>query len=661
MYLAQMQNLSASRQQLRTFGGLNETYGCSEAEYAAGKNFSSRDYPALSTRLLRRKLEDAEGLRGLHHLDGLLLARGTDLIYRPDDPEKETVELEGALLDGEKQMASMGTKILIFPDKKIFDTRKGTLTDMGASWSPGEGAAVRFTPCDLDGVTYTPDGVGTSLPSSPADGYLYLLAAEGEEKYSASSVLQKYSKAMKSWSTVNLDYCRIEAEGIGGDFVQWDTVSLGGVCAAIREGIAEDLDGDKVLSLLEKGAAVVPITKSEDSPRFYGTWTQTDGAAAWESADGKESWEEETEEADPETEAETDPEAGEDETEEPAEEAEGLKLERRVPDLEYVTECDNRVWGCNSEENVIYACKLGDPTNWYSYRGIASDSYAVTVGSDGAFTGAATCMGYVIFFKENTMHKIFGSKPADYQTTTLQCRGAAKGAAGSLCVINETLFYLSRDGVMIWDGSLPGKISGSLSRDSMANAVSAAAGTLDGRYYLSVWQAAGARAANARTGRMLVYDTERGVWHEEDGGAVAMASTGRQLYLWDGASLWAADPSREPDWPAAEGMEEAVDFDWQSGQIGLDTPEDKYLSRVSVRLDAAGKTSVSFWVQYDWEDWQKLDEKTLTGKGGRVDLAFVPRRHDLFRLRITGRGQITLRTLALTLAAAKGRIMEGAL
>ncbi len=35
---------------LRAFGGLNETYGCTEAEYSAGMNFSARDFPALSTR-----------------------------------------------------------------------------------------------------------------------------------------------------------------------------------------------------------------------------------------------------------------------------------------------------------------------------------------------------------------------------------------------------------------------------------------------------------------------------------------------------------------------------------------------------------------------------------------------------------------------------------
>ena len=632
MYLAQMQSLSATRAQLRAFGGLNETYGCSEAEYESGQNFSSRDWPALSTRLPRRKLWEMDRLNGLHHLDGLLTVRGDTLEYRPDDPDQTTVLLAGELADGPKQMVSMGTKVLIWPDKKIFDTSKGRLEPMGAAWTQGE--SITFTPCDLDGVTYTPDGAGSSLPSSPKDGYLYLLTNSTDNKYAASSVLQKYSTAMKAWSTIDLSYCKIEAEGIGTNFVQWDTVHFTGISKTILEGLAADLEGDKVLTIREDDCIVVQMTRAENSLQFYGTYTQTETGASWKSSHGS--------------------------VTSSSEEGGTAKLERQVPDLEYVTECDNRVWGCNSTENVIYACKLGDPTNWYSYRGIASDSYAVTVGSDGPFTGAASCMGYVLFFKENTMHKIFGTKPADYQTTTLQCRGVAKGAAGSLCVINETLYYLSAEGVMSWDGSLPGKISATLGRDSMANAVGAAGGALDGRYYLYITQAAGALARNAQTGRLLVYDTEQRVWHEEDGAGQAMASTGRQLYLWDGAAVWAADPSREMDWPAEEGMEQALVFDWISGEIGLDTPEDKYISRITLRLDLEERTELRVLASYDRGPWQELGRRRTDGEGKRIDLAFVPRRHDLVRLRLTGTGQLTLRTLALSYGSARGRQIEGA-
>ena len=58
MYLPELPGLKNSSKQTRVFGGLNETFGCTEAEYAAGENFSSRDFPALSTRMPRRKLQE---------------------------------------------------------------------------------------------------------------------------------------------------------------------------------------------------------------------------------------------------------------------------------------------------------------------------------------------------------------------------------------------------------------------------------------------------------------------------------------------------------------------------------------------------------------------------------------------------------------------------
>ena len=71
MVLANRAKLQNSRSLVRVFGGLNETYACSEAEYSAGVNFSARDFPALSTRKPRRKLRELTGLNGMYHLNGL--------------------------------------------------------------------------------------------------------------------------------------------------------------------------------------------------------------------------------------------------------------------------------------------------------------------------------------------------------------------------------------------------------------------------------------------------------------------------------------------------------------------------------------------------------------------------------------------------------------
>lgn len=98
MVLANRTRVQNSRTLLRAFGGLNEGYGCSEAEYSAGINFSSRDFPALSTRKPRRKLRTLTGLNGMYHLNGLLTVCGKDLVYTPDDGG-ETVTCTDAVAD----------------------------------------------------------------------------------------------------------------------------------------------------------------------------------------------------------------------------------------------------------------------------------------------------------------------------------------------------------------------------------------------------------------------------------------------------------------------------------------------------------------------------------------------------------------------------------
>ena len=139
MVLADRIRLANTRQLLRAFGGLNETYGCSEAEYSAGVNFSTRDFPALSTRTPRRRLRALTGLNGMYHLNGLLTVCGRDVVYTPDDAAAPAVTKLDAVTDGRKALVGIGTKILIFPDKLAFDTADGSVTALGALWTAARG------------------------------------------------------------------------------------------------------------------------------------------------------------------------------------------------------------------------------------------------------------------------------------------------------------------------------------------------------------------------------------------------------------------------------------------------------------------------------------------------------------------------------------------
>ena len=625
MILSNRNGLKNTRNMLRVFGGLNETYSCTEAEYSAGINFSARNFPALSTRLPRRKLREEADLNGMYHLNGLLTVCGRDLVYTPDDADEMEVTLKDAVENGKKTLVGIGTKILIFPDKLAFDTASRKVSALGAVWS-GKNTSVEFAPCDAEGKVYEVSGCGPAEPDKPTDGQLFLRVEDPEKPWSSESTLEVYSEASGNWSAVVLDYCRISAKGVGTDFAAEDTVTLTG-SAAEQAGQWNELDGDRIV--YDAGADALRVKADPGGEWFYGRLTRTGAAVRWVSLDGSVSREFVS--------------------------AEVVELERRVPDLDFVTECDNRVWGFSSRENVIYACKLGDPTNWFSYRGIAADSYAVTVGSDGDFTGASTCLGYVLFFKENCIHKLYGSKPSDFQLSAIRCRGVARNASRSLCVLNETLYYLSPDGVMAWDGSVPSKVSEKLNTARLSNVRAAVGGALDGRYYLYLVRDSGGENPEER---LLVYDTERGLWQEENGCSYEMASTGGQLYLWDGADIWAADPSRESDWQTTEGVEATIPFELITGDIGLDGAEDRYLSRLTLRLDADCASTVALEVSYDGGGWEPVAAWQVSGQRKNFDQSFVPRRCSTLRLRLRGEGQITLRSLARTIASARGGILE---
>ena len=618
--------LQNGRQMLRAFGGVNETYGCSEAELSSSLNFSARGYPALQTRAVRKKVRAVKDVNGMYHLNGLLVCRGTTLEYTPDDSETRegAVVLEHALTNDRKALTGMGTKVLIWPDKKAFDTETGELSELGAVWEIGE-AGMTVTPRDTEGKTYTPGSVGETEPEAPEDGQLFL-KGDPETPYGMDSMLLKYSTKNKKWQEIMLQSLRIHCPGLGAAMKENDTVTLSGVPQRVCDALAKGLNGEISISTLDGDDIITALALPKKSDRYYGSWTVLRSGTAWQSLDGKAT----------ENEAADAP----------------VKAERRVPDLDFVTEQGNRVWGCNRKENSIYACALGDPTNWYSYRGIASDSYAVSVGSDGAFTGAASCLSYILFFKENCIHKLYGSKPSDYQMSSVRCRGVAAKAAGSLCVIAETLYYLSPDGVMAWSGSLPAKVSGALDTGKLTAADWAMGGQLDARYYLYLHR----RADGDGSGRLLVYDTEKGLWHEESPAGTEMVSTGQQLYLWDGSALWAAGSDRE-----TEGEEEAnLRFEAVTGDIGMSMPDDKYISRVTLRLDALAHTVVTVAVSYDGGAWETVGSCAVTQEHQRVNLPFVPRRHDLMRLKFSGTGQMTLRSMAFTAADAAGARVNGA-
>ena len=141
---------------------------------------------------------------------------------------------------------------------------------------------------------------------------------------------------------------------------------------------------------------------------------------------------------------------------------------RLMPEMDFVVEQGNRLWGCKygivdgQAVNEIYACALGDFRNWNSFAGLSTDSYAAARGSDGPFTGAAACMGGVVFFKENCMERIYPAAGGGHQIVTVPCSGVRKGAERTVAVADGVVYYLGNDGVYAFDGSMPVCVSRAL-------------------------------------------------------------------------------------------------------------------------------------------------------------------------------------------------------
>lgn len=312
-----------------------------------------------------------------------------------------------------------------------------------------------------------------------------------------------------------------------------------------------------------------------------------------------------------------------------------VTIERKMPDMDFVAEAGNRVWGASNAKHEIYASALGDPTNWNQFLGLASDSYAVTVGTAGDFTGAASHLGNALFFKQDVVHQMMGTKPSDFTLSANTCRGVAKGCEKSLVHVNENLLYMAPlDVCMMGMSTLPATISEMLGKEVYKDAIG---GALGSRYFLSV------RHEGKR--ELLVYDTQNGAWCREDGADVThFAQLDNELYmLYANGEIWSVNGTA-PEYLKTEDAkeEDAVEWELETGDIGLDEPYSKYISSVQLHVACSLGSSVSVSVRYDsdhvWEELFRLDPVNTRS----MTIPVIPKRCRTLRIRLRGRGAFEL-------------------
>lgn len=266
-----------------------------------------------------------------------------------------------------------------------------------------------------------------------------------------------------------------------------------------------------------------------------------------------------------------------------------LMVRRTVPDLEYLCENENRLWGCDGR--TIYASKLGDPFNWNVFEGLETDSYAVDTGS-----------------------------------------------GGSLAIAGERLLYLSSSGVMIYSGGIPQSLHDAF---GMTRLRGGRAGSDGLKYYLSAQDEAG-------EWKLYVYDTRKGMWHIEDKTHAThfCRYQGNTYFLTAEGEITLTGNILD----APESCTDEEDFTWfaETGDFtekgsSQSTSYDgvkKSIAKLWVRIEVAAGAEAKVLMQFDSDGkWVQAGQTLKPERKRSYYLPIVPRRADHYRIRIEGKGE----------------------
>ena len=648
MNLPMLNELETTRDMIDVFKGYNHNLRIGEGEFYNMKNLTSTYYPVLSPRGRRGVYVTPEGSdpQALIQKDSLCYVDGTDFIV---NGYRVRMGLSTKPQDCPKTLVSMGAYVIIMPDKKYINI--ADVTDFGnIEASVTTHTSVSFELCRVDGSAYEDVQASEGEPEEPSNMDLWI------DTSSTPHTLKQYSASSAMWITIATTYIKIHSAGIGKPFEVNDGVTISG----IEDENLSDLNNTMIIwdkgddYIVVKG--ILGAITSQESP---------------------------------------------------------ITVKRTMPNMDFIIESENRLWGCrygfaaNGEVvNEIYASKLGDFKNWNCFMGISTDSYTASVGSDGQFTGAIAHLGYPLFFKENCMHKVYGNYPANYQITTTVCRGVQKGSHKSLAIVNEVLYYKARTAICAYDGSLPQEISYAFGDVAYDNAVASSHGN---KYYISMrdntkdegtWTSAllsgdmlflqqsygiiqdgdtlaidgwelptvsdgalnitqtfSASKTNSLlaldksddsedgTWHLFVYDTSKGLWHREDNTRVDdFCSCDGELYFIDHS-----DGRIKTMFGSGEEDTHKVEWMAETGIIGTDHPDKKYISKLNLRLSLALSSRISVYIQYDsYDKWDFLFRVEGTSLRS-FTIPIRPKRCDHMRLRIEGEGEAKIYSISKTI------------
>lgn len=572
-YMPVLNEGATQRSVTDTFLGYNHNLKIGDGEFYDTQNLTTLYYPLLASRKKRGLVKHFSYFQGITQLNGKLAYVDNGVLYFDGVETK----VKG-LTPGEKQLVTMGAYICIFPDHMYYNTVDES--DYGSMTHEmiANNVNLTFNMCNSEGVIYEDEKIteDEDPPEDPADGDLWI---DTENK-----TLNIWVASTSMWMGITQVFTKITFPALGiGDrpsdlFSKLDGVSIAGL-------EHEGLDGSKILYDVGVDYIVIVGIISE-------SFTET---------------------------------------------GVNFQMKTWIPDMDYVSECQNRLWGCfygqkeNGVVNEIYASVLGDFKNWNRFMGVSTDSYVASVGTDGPWTGACDYFGYPTFFKENYLHRVSVSATGAHRIEAIPCRGVQSGSGKSVVLLNESVIYKGTESVCAYQGSFPNTISDQFGDVKYYDAVAGGIGNL---YYISMRDAEGKYS-------LFTADVSKGLWiREDDLQVTAFVRAHDELYAVSAAGDLLAIRGTEGE------LEDTIEWYAESGILYYEYPDKKYIGRFNIRMQMEPRAKLSIMIEYDSDGvWNEFPAIFFSGTG-TVNIPIRPRRCDHLKIKLAGKGAVKIFSVA---------------
>lgn len=295
----------------------------------------------------------------------------------------------------------------------------------------------------------------------------------------------------------------------------------------------------------------------------------------------------------------------------------------------------NRVVGCL--KNQIRACAEGDVNNW-DHREEGEDPTVLAyyskheVKSD--FTACTTYKNRAVFFTSDEMFEFSGSDPTQFNLVKVADVGCINRRA--LCEVDGELYFVSKEGVMKYSGSLPVKVSDEIC--NIPKGVQAALSGAGRTLYVNF--------EGERENSLYSYNTETRLWAREDNcEAIDLTSYVGHTYLATQSELYKLGVDVSEDGENNDGADFPWEFTLQENHSYC--PLKKRSSRIDFYVKQPFLNKISVYAAFDGGDFS-LIQTVRCKKNGVTSVSMRPKVYDSIKIKVCGKGQADLHYLTHT-------------